>query len=156
MKARILDSVHDTLRAVATTVVPEAQVLDAAGWQELRDVVEGAIATRSPDMQRQLVTFLRVIEYLPLARYGSRFSRLSSAKRVAVLLGLQESPIAILRRGMWGLRTLVFMGYYTRADVATAIGYRASAQGWSARRSGLTPSSGNPVPDFRVPSPGSS
>jgi hypothetical protein len=32
------------------------------------------------------------------------------------------------------VRTLVFMGYYTREDVQGALGYRAHADGWSARR----------------------
>ena len=37
------------------------------------------------------------------------------------------------RSGIWGLRTLVFLGYYTRDDVAAFIGYRAHRDGWSAR-----------------------
>ena len=39
-----------------------------------------------------------------------------------------------VRRGFWGLRTLVFMGYYARPEAAAAIGYRADVRGWEARR----------------------
>jgi hypothetical protein len=51
----------------------------------------------------------------------------------APLLGLQE-PALLLRRGSWGLRTLVLMGYYGRPDAKQEIGYRADPRGWEARR----------------------
>jgi hypothetical protein len=47
---------------------------------------------------------------------------------------MQYSPIPLLRRGVWGLRTLVFLGYYTRPEVQMTLGYRASARGWVTRR----------------------
>ena len=47
---------------------------------------------------------------------------------------LQDAPVLLLRRGIWGLRTLAFMGYYTRPDAQRAIGYRADPRGWEARR----------------------
>ena len=40
----------------------------------------------------------------------------------------------LFRRGVWGLRTLVMMGWYTNPSVIAALGYRASAAGWEARR----------------------
>jgi hypothetical protein len=40
----------------------------------------------------------------------------------------------LLRRGIWGLRTLAFMAYYERPEAAAEIGYRATARGWEARR----------------------
>ena len=41
--------------------------------------------------------------------------------------------ILALRRGVWGVRTLAFMGYYARPEAAREIGYRAAAAGWAAR-----------------------
>jgi hypothetical protein len=67
-------------------------------------------------------------------RRGRRFPRLAPAGRVRCLLRFQDSPILLLRRGFWGLRTLAFMGYYGRAEAAAGIGYAASAAGWEARR----------------------
>ena len=138
MTPSVLRPVEATFRAVAVTVVPETSSLRPEVWSELERVVEDAIARRPVVLQRQLVSFLRLIEYLPLARYGRRFSRLSPARRTRVLDQLQNAPVLLLRRGFWGLRTLVFMGFYTRADVQHAIGYRAHADGWSARRTGRT------------------
>jgi hypothetical protein len=134
MTASILHPVLATFRTVAVTVVPEAASLSPEGWLELEGVVHRAIASRPAALQRQLVRFLRLVEWLPVARFGSRFSRLGADDRVRVLTKLQNAPLPAVRRGLWGLRTLVFMGYYTRPDVQAAIGYRADRRGWSARR----------------------
>jgi len=134
MSGSVLAPVRTTFRAVAETVVRESASLEPEGWRELEVAVEGALATRPEEMQRQLVTFLRVIEYLPLLKRFTRFSRLSIEGRTQILQEFESSGRLLFRRGMWGLRTLVFLGYYTRDDVQGALGYRAHADGWSARR----------------------
>jgi len=134
MSGSILLPVRATFRAVAVTVVPEASSLGPDAWTEVERVVEQSLASRPVTMQRQLVTFLRVIEYLPLLRYLRRFTRLSPEHRLQVLAGLQNSGQLLFRRGFWGLRTLIYLGYYTRDDVQSALGYRAHRDGWSARR----------------------
>ena len=134
MSGSVLAPVRTTFRAVAETVVGEATSLSPEGWREVEAEVEAALASRPEAMQRQLVTFLRVIEYLPLLKHFRRFSRLPISARTDVLRGFESSPRPLFRRGMWGLRTLVFLGYYTRDDVQGALGYRAHADGWSARR----------------------
>lgn len=138
MSDTLLAPVQATFRAVAVTVVPEAASLGPEAWRDLEALVEQALASRPEATRRQLVTFLRLVELLPLARHLTRFSRLTPERRTAVLQGLQSSRHLLLRRGVWGVRTLVFMGYYTRPDVQQALGYRASAAGWSARRSAPT------------------
>jgi hypothetical protein len=133
MPAPVLPTVRRTLRAVAATVVPDAAALDEPGWNELEAIVEQALAIRPPAVRRQLGVFLRLIEFLPTARFGRRFSRLDAAARTRVLAWLQDSPLLLVRRGFWGVRTLVLMGYYARPAAARAIGYRAEARGWGAR-----------------------
>ena len=135
MSVSVLQPVQSTFRAVAETVVVETASLRPQEWHELQDVVEEALAARPERMRRQLVLFLRVVEYLPLVRYLRRFSRLDPARRTAILTSLQNSPRLVVRRGFWGLRTLVFLAYYSRDDVQAALGYRPHANGWSARRS---------------------
>src|SRR2546430_12671310 len=121
-------------RAVATCVVPEASRLDAAQWDEMAATVARAIAARPRAMQRQLALFLILLEWFPLVRYGRRLSRLDPARRTKFLDRLQRSPLLLLRRGFWGVRTLVLMGYYGRPAAAAEIGYPADARGWEARR----------------------
>lgn len=122
------------IRAVAETVTPETTGLNQAGWRTLQHTIDGAVATRPPRMQRQLALFLRAIQWLPLLRYGRPFTSLSPETRRRFLSSLEDSPLLLVRRGFWGLRTLVLMGYYTQADVIGAIGYRADPRGWSRRR----------------------
>ncbi len=122
------------LRAVAITVVPEVAQLTPAEWDEVQAIVTRAVSTRPARQRRQLATFLRFIEWLPVLTYGRRFSRLDVARRTRLLERLQTAPVALVRRGVWGLRTLILMGYYGRPAAGAAIGYRAHPRGWEARR----------------------
>src|SRR5204862_3871365 len=121
-------------RAVATCVVHEACQFIAAQLDDLEGIVARAIAARPRAMQRQLALFLILLEWFPLVRYGRRLSRLDPARRTKFLDRLQRAPMLLLRRGFWGVRTLVLMGYYGRPAAAAEIGYRADVRGWEARR----------------------
>ncbi|HSJ10832.1 MAG TPA: gluconate 2-dehydrogenase subunit 3 family protein [Longimicrobiales bacterium] len=129
------DRARATFRAFATTVAPETAALDAAGWTALEAVVDRALAMRPPKMRRQVGLLLAVIERLPVLRYGRGFQALDPGRRTAFLAMLEHAPAILVRRGVWGLRTLVFMGYYTRPETMAEVGYRAHAGGW-ARRAG--------------------
>ncbi len=129
----LLAPVRDTFRAIAVTVVPEASALDEPGWCALEALVEKTLARRPAAMRRQVVAFVRAIEHLPRLRWGRPFSALGPEERTRFLSGLEHAPVLLLRRGFWGLRTLVFLGYYARPEAAAAIGYRADARGWEAR-----------------------
>jgi hypothetical protein len=121
-------------RALAETFVPECAGLDEAGWAEAEAIVERFLAGRPPAVRRQLGLLVRLLDLLALFRYGRRFRWLDAARRLRFLESLQRAPVLLLRRGVWGLRTLAFMGFYARPGVAAAIGYRADARGWEARR----------------------
>jgi len=121
-------------RAIVSTIVPEAAELDEKGWRELESVVAALLRSRPENIQRQLGMFLRLIQWLPLVRYGRTFTSLGQAARTRVLAHLQNDPIQKIRVGFWGLRTLVLAGYYAREDAARAIGYAASPRGWEAVR----------------------
>lgn len=130
----VLEPVREIFRAVALTVVPEASALDETGWNALVALVEKTLSKKPAGMQRQLLAFVRAIEHLPRLRWGRPFTALSPEERARFLSGLEHAPLLILRRGFWGLRTLVFLGYYARPEAAAALGYRADARGWEARR----------------------
>jgi hypothetical protein len=138
MNERVLEPHRDTFRAFAETVVPEMSQLDPAAWDDVERTVEHALAHRPPAMRRQLGLLLRAIDTLPRLRHGRRFAALDGARRERLIDALQRSPVKLIRRGIWGLRTLVLMGYYTRAATMSAIGYGAHARGWDAPRTGDT------------------
>lgn len=133
MPEHVLEPVRPVLRAVATSMVPELRAVSPTQWDEMEAEVERALAERPLPVQRQLASFLRLLEWWSVVRYGRRLTKLDDGKRTALLHALERHPLLLIRRGIWGVRTLVFLGYYTRSDVATFIGYRAHRDGWAAR-----------------------
>lgn len=125
-----LPKVRPTFRALATTIVPEAARLDEAGWAELERVVEEALAKRPAAIRRQILVFIRLLNVLPLFRRGRTLRGLDPEARRRFLRGIQDSRLLLLRRGFWGVRTLVLMGYYARPDAYEQVGYQAKLRGW--------------------------
>ncbi|HSP15254.1 MAG TPA: hypothetical protein VLV78_10930 [Thermoanaerobaculia bacterium] len=126
--------VRSIFRKLAVTIVPEAGTLDERGWDELEQIIERGLTSRPESIRRQLRILVRALNVLPLIRFGKTFGALDSANRIAFLEGVQNAPLLLVRRGFWGLRTLVFMGYYSRDAARDAIGYRADVRGWKVRR----------------------
>jgi len=129
-----LGVVRGPFRALCVAFVPESAELNESGWRELESEVERALADRPPGIQKQMLLLVRILDVLARARHGSALASLPPGSRRELLTRLQDSRWQLLRRGVWGLRTLAFLGYYSRPDTAASIGYRADARGWEARR----------------------
>lgn len=134
MADSVLAPVRPIFRSLAVTIVPDAAALDERAWGEVEQHIEEALRQRVPRMRRQLRLLVRALDVLPVTRYGRPFTKLDPARRTRVLERVERSRVLLLRRGFWGLRTLVMLGYYGRPEAARAIGYRASPLGWEARR----------------------
>ena len=133
MTESISAAVRPVFRALSQTFVPEAAALDDAGWAEAEAIVATFLAGRPAVIRRQVVLLIRILDLLPLLVYGRRFRSLDAGRRLKFLVAMQKAPVLLVRRGIWGLRTLAFMGYYARPAAAAAIGYRADPRGWDAR-----------------------
>lgn len=133
MDGPVLAPVQSVFRALACTFVPEAQELDERGWAEAEAICERFLASRPAAVRRQVVLLVRLLDLLPLLRWARRFTALDPDRRFRFLAALQDAPLLLLRRGIWGLRTIAFMGYYGRPEAAAAVGYRAARRGWEAR-----------------------
>lgn len=129
-----LGVVRGPFRALCVAFVPESAELNESGWRELESEVERALADRPPGIRKQVLLLIRILDLLARARHGSALASLSPASRRELLARLQDSRWLLLRRGVWGLRTLALLGYYSRPETAASIGYRADARGWEARR----------------------
>ena len=162
----VLPPIRDRFRARAATIVPVAAALDGSGWDELEAIVETALSKRPPGMRRQLAVFVRLLDFLPRLRWLRPFRDLDRERRVRFLRGMQSSRIFLFRRGFWGLRTLVCMGYFARPRAYAEIGYDAHLRGWlghpdadeaavEATRRGATESGGSSAAGGYVgPDPG--
>lgn len=134
MTSFFVDPVRPLFRSLATSVVPEMKNLGEREWTEVERLIEEALAARPESMRLQLGLFLSLLKWLPVLRYGRTFHGLDEERRTRFLRSMQDSPLLLFRRGFWGFRTLVFLGYYGRPEVAAAIGYRPDRRGWDARR----------------------
>jgi hypothetical protein len=126
-----LARVDPVFRAMAESFVPELADADADTWHRVRATIADALQSRK-GVGGQLVLLIRMVDVVALVRFGSQFVKLSPPARTRLLHALERAPISRIRRGIWGLRTLVFMGYYSAPEVAAGIGYRPNKAGWSA------------------------
>lgn len=126
----VLPPIRERFRALARAIVPETAELDQAGWADLEAIVEKALAKRPPGMRRQFAIFVRLLDFLPRFRWLRSFRSLDAPRRARFLRTMQSARIFLFRRGFWGLRTLVYMGYYARPEAYVEIGFDAHLRGW--------------------------
>ena len=126
-------SVRPKFRALAVSFVPETALATAQQWAQLEAAVDLAVSARPAALRRQLILLIHAIDFAALLRFGRGVTRLPPTATGTLLTTLATSRLLLLRRGIWGLRTLVMLGWYTQPSVTEALGYRASAAGWSAR-----------------------
>lgn len=127
-------SVRAPFRALAVVFIPETASADPAAWSRLEGIVAGALATRPPGLRRQVLLFVRLLDLFALVSHGRRLAGLDDGTRTGLVERVAGSPVLLFRRGVWGLRTLIQMGWYAQPDVQQSLGYRATAAGWAARR----------------------
>ncbi|MBI4368763.1 MAG: hypothetical protein HY547_00885 [Elusimicrobia bacterium] len=117
------------LLQAASVIVPEAARLDAGSKEEFLRIIERALETRPVAMQRQFKMLLRLLNLAPVFYYGRTFDTLETQKRREFFSWLQGGPIGLLRKGFWGLKAMVFMGYYGQPEAASTVAYAPSKEG---------------------------
>lgn len=117
------------LATVAEQIVPEVGDLDLEGRTRFFRTIDEALGARAPRVRHQFGSLLGVIRWLPLLRWGVSFERLSPIRQERTLRWLMRCPFRTLRQGFWGLRTMVFMGYYGQPENWGAIGYKPRFDG---------------------------
>lgn len=111
------------LQTVAARIVPGLANLSPPDCSRFLAIVDRALLDRPPAVRRQLGVFLGVIRWTPLLRFGAPFERLDGRRQDRVLRFLESCPVGLLRQGFWGLKAIVFMGYYGRPEAWDELGY---------------------------------
>jgi hypothetical protein len=117
------------LRVLASRIVPETADLDTAGSARFFGIIDGALQDRPNTVRTQFATFLGVLQWAPVLRYGAPFDKLSPQRQDSVLAWFEDCPIGLLRKGTWGLKTMVFMGYYGQPETNALLGYAPQFDG---------------------------
>lgn len=139
----VLAAVRAPFRALAATILPRCSDLDQPGWRSLETLVGRALLDRPPALRRQLRLLVRVLWWLPLLGYGRVFGSLDAEEKRRFLGRIERSRLPLLRRGFWGLRTLVLMGWYGRPEGGASTGWSPRLRGWEEK--GPRPTA--PAPD---------
>ena len=115
--------------AFAERAAPALRALDDDQRARALALVEDLLADRPAATRRELALFLWLVRWAPVLRFLRPFDRLPPARQDAVIAWLEDAPLAKLRSGLWGLKTLAFLGYYGRPEAGETIGYRPSKTG---------------------------
>ena len=117
------------LHVLASRIVPETTELDGAGLGRFFGIIDQALHDRPPSVRGQFATFLGVLRWAPVARFGRPFERLDAERQDLVLRWFEDCPVSILRKGFWGLKAMIFMGYYGQPETNAIIGYAPDLDG---------------------------
>lgn len=114
------------LQHLATRIIPEASGMSARQAKRLRLIVRGMLRRRSGMERFQVRVFLFAIRWLPAVVYFRPFERIPEHAQDGILGWLEAAPLKLIRAGFWGLKTLIFMGYYGQPAIQEDIGYTPS------------------------------
>jgi hypothetical protein len=104
------------LLLLAGRIVPEVRRATPTIRHALLDTV-GSVLCQRPALQR--------FEFSALVLgLGILTAALPEAWQDPLLRWFESAPLKLLRVGLWGLKTLVFLGYYTQPEVIAGIDYR--------------------------------
>lgn len=117
------------LKAAAVVMVPPSEDLAPAAWDAYFAIIGETLVGQSFALRAQIALFLAAVRWLPLLRYGAPFERLSRPQQERFLHWLEAHPVRLIRTGFWGLKTLVYMGYYGRRDVWPRLHYAPLLEG---------------------------
>jgi len=117
------------LQVLAARIVPETTELDAAGLSRFFGIIDEALQGRPASVRRQFTTFLGLLRWAPVARYGSPLEKLRAERQYAVLRLFEDCPVGLFRKGFWGLKAMVFMGYYGQPETNELVGYAPDFDG---------------------------
>jgi hypothetical protein len=117
------------LQVLAARIVPETTELDATGLGRFFGIIDGALLNRPAPVRRQFATFLGLLRWAPVARYGSPLDMLRAERQDAVLRWFEDCPVGLFRKGFWGLKAMVFMGYYGQPETNELVGYAPDFDG---------------------------
>lgn len=114
---------------IAKRVVPQAAGLNSDEQIKVVGAVDDALAMREPALRMQFLGFLGVIKAAALTRYFRPLGKLPGVKQDALLNWFQDSAIQKFRVGFWGLRTMIYMGYYGDSERAPEFNYMPDNNG---------------------------
>ena len=131
------------LLCLAGCIVPESAGAPPQVTDPLLAAVDEELQPRPRLQQIEFKLLLFAIRWMTVPFTLRRFERLAPERQTRWLRFLESAPLTLLRVGIWGLKTLVFLGYYTQDGVLQQIRYFPSKrEGNLLLQRGLVPTAG--------------
>ena len=111
------------LLCLAARIVPESAGAPPQVTGPLLAAVDEELGPRPRLQQLEFKLLLFAIRWMTVPFTLHRFERLPGERQDRWLGFLENAPLTLLRVGIWGLKTLVFLGYYTQDGVLQRIVY---------------------------------
>lgn len=106
-----------TLIRLANCIVPETAKASTASIDAMVDAVDGQLQPRPRLQQIAFKLLLLGLSWMALLPAGWQAS---------LLRLLEGFPIRLVRVGIWGLKTLIYLGYYGQQSIQQRINYLPS------------------------------
>jgi len=120
-----LDGVHVTrFESLQRSLVPRSQHFSAEERYSSLLLVNTLLEDQPAKSVKKLIIFMLLIDVTALIRFRGRFRDLSDSQKNRILHSFFNSPIALFRKGFWGLNTLARLGVYGQTGLHEEIGYR--------------------------------
>jgi hypothetical protein len=116
------------LLCLANRIVPESAGAPAQVTDPLLAAIDEELRPRPRLQQLEFKLLLLAIRWMTVPFTLHRFERLPPERQDGWLRFLENAPLTLLRVGIWGLKTLVFLGYYTQEGVQRRILYLPSKE----------------------------
>ena len=116
------------LLCLAARIVPESAGAPPQVTEPLLAAVDEELRPRPRLQQLEFKLLLFAIRWMTVPFTLHRFERLPGERQDRWLGFLENAPLTLLRVGIWGLKTLVFLGYYSQAGVLQRILYFPSKE----------------------------
>ncbi len=116
------------LLCLAARIVPESAGAPPQVTDPLLAAVDEELRPRPRLQQLEFKLLLFAIRWMTVPFTLHRFERLPGERQDRWLGFLENAPLTLLRVGIWGLKTLVFLGYYSQDGVLRRIVYVPSKE----------------------------
>ena len=121
------------LLCLATRIVPESAGAPPQVTEPLLAAIDRELRPRPRLQQLEFKLLLLAIRWMTVPVTLRWFERLPAERQDRWLRFLENAPLTLLRVGIWGLKTLVFLGYYTQDGVQRRILYLPSKEEGNVR-----------------------
>ncbi len=115
---------RDRFEALQAALVPLFKSFNEEQRQKSRELVNLVLADKSRIIHFKIALFLWVIDMFSILRGGHSFKNLAEDKKYQALDFFFASPVALLRKGFWGLNTLAKIGVYGQHSVYPRLNYQ--------------------------------